>query len=113
MRFNIDSTHALALVRNAYQYPSPITEDGGYFFTDEAMVLRDKYNTHLWINTLYEGSNPGLRSGGRGDEMAFEGGLADEVWGWWHKTGATMFQTDEPIMATQYLDEQGYRRPYK
>ena len=99
-------------VRNAYRYPDPVTMDGGYFFTEEALALRDQYDTHFWINTLYD-SNPGLRSGGRGDEMAFYDGLADEVWGWWHRTGATIFQTDEPIFATEFLEEKGYRQPYK
>ncbi|MCQ1060885.1 glycerophosphodiester phosphodiesterase family protein [Photobacterium sp. ZSDE20] len=101
----------LVQVRNAYNSSQPITMTGGFFFTDESLALRDKYNTHYWINTLYD-SNNGLRSGGRGDEMAFRDGLPDEVWGWWHRKGATMFQTDEPIMATEFLEEKGYRQPF-
>lgn len=100
-------------VRNAWHdYPQSVTQDGGFFFTDEALALRDEYNTHFWINTLYDNIN-GLRSGGRGDEMAFHDDLPDEVWGWWHRTGATIFQTDEPIMATEFLEESGYRKAYK
>ncbi|MBC7003552.1 glycerophosphodiester phosphodiesterase family protein [Photobacterium sp. BZF1] len=103
----------LVQVRNAYTNSNqPITEDGGFFFTEESLALRDKYNTHYWINTLYDNHPPGLRSGGRGDEMAFYDGLPDEVWGWWHRTGATMFQTDEPVMATEFLEEKGYRQPF-
>ncbi|GAD80786.1 hypothetical protein VEZ01S_42_00060 [Vibrio ezurae NBRC 102218] len=74
--------------------------------------MRDKYNTHWWINTLYDNNTPGLRSGGRGDELAFRDGQADEVWGWWHRNGATIFQTDEPVMATEFLNEAGYRKAY-
>ncbi|WP_394149800.1 hypothetical protein [Vibrio maritimus] len=45
--------------------------------------------------------------------MAFYDDLPDEVWGWWHRIGATMFQTDEPIMATEFLEESGYRVAYE
>ncbi len=95
-------------VLNDWSAPESPTTDGGFFFTPEAKQLCDEYNTHLWMNTLY--ADPaGKRSGGRGDEMAVAGGMPDEVWGWWHRAGVTMFQTDEPQLASDFLLSAGYR----
>ncbi|KAE9529836.1 glycerophosphodiester phosphodiesterase family protein [Testudinibacter aquarius] len=103
----------LVQLRNAHKIDGPLTQDGGIFFSPESLELAKKYNTHYWINTLYDpGTTPGLRSGGRGDEMAFYAKLPSEVYGFWAKKGVTMFQTDEPEFLLQWLSENGYRKPY-
>ncbi len=95
-------------VLHDWSEPETQTTDGGFFFTPEATQLCDEYNTHRWMNTLY--ADPaGKRSGGRGDEKAVAGGKPDEVWGWWHRSGVTMFQTDEPQLASDFLAAAGYR----
>ncbi len=96
-------------VRKQWSDPDNPSTDGGYFFTEQALQLRDDYNTHYWMNTLYA-DPPGYRSGGRGDEKAVAEGLPDDVWGWWYRMGATMIQTDEPELARDYLLGAGYRQ---
>ncbi|WP_051303135.1 glycerophosphodiester phosphodiesterase family protein [Psychromonas aquimarina] len=101
-------------VRNYHEPDGPLTMDGGIFLSSEALELANKYNTHLWINTLYTyRKDAGLRSGGRGDEMAIYANLPSEVYGFWARKGITMIQTDEPEIAAKWLEENGYRKPYK
>lgn len=103
----------LVQLRNAHKLGQPLTQDGGIFFSDESRELAKKYNTHYWLNTLYDPDNtPGLRSGGRGDEMAFYAKLPNEVYGFWVNKGVTIFQTDEPEFLLDWLAENGYRKPY-
>ncbi|RZO86396.1 MAG: glycerophosphodiester phosphodiesterase family protein [Oceanococcus sp.] len=95
-------------VLNAWSAPQNPTQDGGFFFTQQASALCETYNTHRWMNTLY--ADPaGRRSGGRGDEKAVAEGQPDEVWGWWYRAGVTLFQTDEPQLASDFLVGAGYR----
>ena len=100
---------AVVQVRNEWSDPDNPTQDGGFFFTQQATALCETYNTHRWMNTLYA-DPPGLRSGGRGDEKAVADGMPDEVWGWWHRVGVTLFQTDEPQLASDFLLSAGYRQ---
>ncbi|WP_252037111.1 MULTISPECIES: DUF4996 domain-containing protein [Vibrio] len=67
----------------------------------------------MWINTLYTyREQAGMRSGGRGDEMAVYANLPSEVYGFWVNQGVTMFQTDEPEFLLGWLKSNGYRKPY-
>ncbi len=100
-------------LRNYHAPDSKITMDGGVLFSDEAKSLATEHNAHMWINTLYTyREQAGLRSGGRGDEMAVYAYLPSEVYGFWADKGATMIQTDEPEFAMEWLAENGYRQPY-
>ncbi len=99
-------------LRNYHAPDGKITIDGGVLFNDEAKSLATEHNAHMWINTLYSTENAGMRSGGRGDEMAFYANLPSEVYGFWAERGATMIQTDEPEFAMKWLEENGYRKPY-
>lgn len=100
-------------LRNYHAPDGKITMDGGILFSDESRKLAEQYNTHMWINTLYPYREmAGMRSGGRGDEMAVYANLPSEVYGFWAEKGVTMFQTDEPEFAMQWLEENGYRKPY-
>ncbi|MBE2894547.1 hypothetical protein [Spirabiliibacterium falconis] len=85
----------------------------GYFFSDKARELGKQYNTHFWVNTLYDpDGKAGLRSGGRGDEMAIFAKLPADVYGFWAEQGVTIFQTDEPEILLNWLDKNHYRIPY-
>ena len=104
---------AIVQLRNAHKNGEPMTQDGGIYFSRKGQNLGIKYNAHYWLNTLYNAEKPGLRSGGRGDEMAVPAGLADDVFGFWIDHGVTVFQTDEPEILLDYLQEHGYRQPYR
>jgi glycerophosphoryl diester phosphodiesterase len=99
-------------VLNRWEPGTPITEDGGLNFGFAARALAFENDTHLWINTLFQGSNAPI-SGGRGDPIAVGPGLLEEGWGFWVEAGATIFQTDEPEALIEYLDSRGYRQPYQ
>ena len=98
-------------VLNRWEPGTPITVDGGLNFTPEARALAYANDTHLWINTLFQGGDANI-SGGRGDPIAVGPGLTEEGWGYWVENGATIFQTDEPEALIAYLDAKGYRKPY-
>lgn len=100
-------------LRNTYVKDQPIKEDGGLFFRAKARAIASRYDFHLWINTLYNEDPHGLRSGGRGDEMAVLAGLPEDVYGFWAEHGVTMIQTDEPKAAIAWLEKNGYRIPYE
>lgn len=100
-------------LRNTHELDGPLTEDGGLFFSMPARALAARHDFHLWINTLYDRRVPGLRSGGRGDEVAVEAKLPGEVYGFWAAQGATMIQTDEQDQAIEWLTRNGYRIPYE
>lgn len=103
----------LVQLRNAHKSGEAITDDGGIFFSRKSLNLGTQHNTHYWINTLYDpGGNPGLRSGGRGDEMAVLANLPDNVYGFWVDKGATIFQTDEPEALLNWLEKNQFRVPY-
>ncbi len=102
----------LVQLRNAHKKDQPLTQDGGIFFSAKSLQLAGEYNTHYWLNTLYEAKTPGMRSGGRGDEMAYYAQLPSEVYGFWVKKGVTIFQTDEPENLLEWLNTNGYRKPY-
>lgn len=71
-----------------------------------------EHDTHLWINTLFQGGIANI-SGGRGDPIAVGPVLVEEGWGFWARAGATIFQSDEPEALIAYLEARGYRQPYK
>ena len=98
-------------LRNYHQPGAKMTADGGIYFTEESLKLAEEYNAHYWVNTIYA-NEPGMRSGGRGDEMAIYADLPADVFGFWADKGVTMFQTDEPEIAIQWLEENGYRKSY-
>jgi len=100
-------------LRNTHEAGLPPTPDGGLFFAMPARALAVRHDVHLWINTLYDDKTNGLRSGGRGDEMAIRAGLPGEVYGFWAEHGATLIQTDEPKAAIEWLAAHGYRIPYR
>jgi glycerophosphoryl diester phosphodiesterase len=100
-------------LRASYAKGQSIAGDGGLFFGAKARAIAARFDFHLWINTLYSEDPHGLRSGGRGDEMAVLAGLPEEVYGFWVERGATMIQTDEPKAAIEWLEENGYRIPYE
>lgn len=105
--------------RNQQEVGMPITKDGGLMYSFRAISLAVKYNVHLWINTLYSYGDPatttrsgGYRGGGRGDELAVLANMPHEAFGFWAETGATIIQTDEPEACINYLEANGYRKPY-
>lgn len=99
-------------VLNRWEPGTPLTDDGGIMVSMPARALATQNDTHLWINTLWQGANARI-SGGRGDPIAVGPGLTDEGWGFWVDAGATIFQTDEPEALIAYLQENGYRRDYQ
>lgn len=92
---------------------APLTERGGALFSTKARAAAIKGNWHLWVNTYpIVNREPGLLSGGRGDELAWRDGRPEESWGFWIDRGATIIQTDEPKLAIEWLEKNGYRLPY-
>lgn len=99
-------------VLNRWDKATPITNDGGLNFSTQARALASTHDTHLWINTLFQGAVANI-SGGRGDPIAVGPGLVEDGWGFWVRAGATIFQTDEPEALIQYLQRKGFRKPYQ
>lgn len=98
-------------VLNRWEPGMAITDDGGINFSVPARALAAAHDTHIWINTLFQGDTANI-SGGRGDPIAIGPGLMDDGWGFWVRAGATIFQTDEPQALIKYLEENKFRRPY-
>lgn len=98
-------------VLNRWDKTTPITENGGLNFSTRARTMALTHDTHLWINTLFQGGVANI-SGGRGDPIAVGPGLVEDGWGFWVRSGATIFQTDEPEALIRYLDGKGFRKPY-
>lgn len=100
-------------VNHQHNLAEKLTQDGGVFFSHKAHRLLKKYNTHYWLNTLYDAKSPGSRSGGRGDEMAYYAKSPEEVFGFWIDKGVSIFQTDEPELLISWLNTHKYRQPYE
>jgi glycerophosphoryl diester phosphodiesterase len=91
----------------------PMTETGGPLFSPKARAAAIRGDWHLWVNTYAIVNKPaGYLSGGRGDELATVAANPDDVYGFWVERGATIIQTDEPKAAIEWLEKNGYRRPY-
>ena len=90
----------------------PLTADGGINFSLDAKGLAAANDTHIWVNTLFQGGDANI-AGGRGDPLAVGPGATQEGWGFWVRAGATIFQTDEPEALVAYLDSIGARKPYR
>ena len=71
-----------------------------------------EYDVRLWINTLF--ANPGISDNGfingfRNDVLALT--EPNEVYAFWVDAGASILQTDEPLLAIDYLNNNGLREP--
>ncbi|MEL7039259.1 MAG: glycerophosphodiester phosphodiesterase family protein [Cyanobacteria bacterium J06592_8] len=87
-----------------------LTEDGGFLFSEDVQAIASEYDVRLWINTLFanpEISDNGFINGFRTDVLALT--EPDEVFGFWVDAGASILQTDEPLLAVDYLEEIGER----
>ncbi|NES04493.1 MAG: DUF839 domain-containing protein [Okeania sp. SIO2F4] len=87
-----------------------LTEDGGFLFSEEVQAIAEEYDVRLWINTLFanpEISDNGFINGFRNDVLALT--EPDEVFGFWVDAGASILQTDEPLLAVDYLNDNGER----
>lgn len=92
---------------------APLTDRGGPLFSAKARAAAIAGNWHLWVNTYPIVNKPGaMLAGGRGDELAVFGHRPEEVYGFWADRGATIIQTDEPKLAIEWLEANGYRIPY-
>ncbi len=96
-----------------HQTGAPLTDRGGPLFSAKARAAAVAGNWHLWVNTYPIVNKPGaMLAGGRGDELAVFGHRPDDVYGFWADRGATIIQTDEPKLAIEWLEANGYRIPY-
>ena len=98
----------------AWQKPGEaMTGTGGPLFSALARAVASRGDWHLWVNTYAIANKPGgMLSGGRGDELAVLADFPAETYGFWADRGATIIQTDEPTAAIQWLEHNGYRKPY-
>ncbi len=83
-----------------------LTEDGGFLFSEEVQAIAEEYDVRLWINTLFanpEISDNGFINGFRNDVLALT--EPDEVFGFWVDAGSSILQTDEPLLAVDYLND--------
>lgn len=91
-----------------------MTIGGGALFTPRMRAVAVRNDFHLWVNTYGIVNKPaGYLSGGRGDELATIAANPDDVYGFWVDRGVTIIQTDEPKAALDWLEKNGYRRPYE
>jgi glycerophosphoryl diester phosphodiesterase len=91
-----------------------MTAKGGALFTPRMRAVAARNDFHLWVNTYGIVNKPaGYLSGGRGDELATIAANPDDVYGFWIDRGVTIIQTDEPKAAIDWLEKNGYRRPYE
>jgi glycerophosphoryl diester phosphodiesterase len=91
-----------------------LTENGGPLFSTRMRAAAVRADRHIWADTYAIAGKPGgFLAGGRGDELAVQAGLPREAWGFWADRGATIIQTDEPRLAIEWLDANGYRIPYE
>jgi glycerophosphoryl diester phosphodiesterase len=90
-----------------------LPDDGGALFTARMRAVAVRGDWHLWVNTYPIVDRPsGFTGRGRGDELAVQAGFPEEVYGFWAERGATVIQTDEPKAAIEWLERNGFRRPY-
>ena len=109
---NAVSADAVELI-NWHRDGAPPTADGGPLFDTRARAVAVRGDWHLWVNTYaIVNKSAGMLSGGRGDQLAIAADLPGEAFGFWVERGVTIIQTDEPAAAIEWLDAQGYRRPY-
>ena len=93
------------LVRPQGEEQKPV-EDPGFLFSEEVKEIAQEYDVRLWINTLF--ANPEIDDNGfRNDVLALT--EPDEVFGFWVDAGASVLQTDEPLLAIDYLSDNGLR----
>ncbi|MBS3651422.1 glycerophosphodiester phosphodiesterase family protein [Pseudaminobacter sp. 19-2017] len=87
--------------------------DAGPLFRARVRAAAIRGNWHIWVNTYPIVNKPsGFLARGRGDELAVQASVPDEVYGYWAEHGATVIQTDEPKAAIEWLEQNGYRVPY-
>jgi glycerophosphoryl diester phosphodiesterase len=85
----------------------------GPLFGARTRAVAARGDWHIWVNTFAIVNLPGgTLARGRGDELAIAAGLPEEVFGYWAEQGATIIQTDAPREAIDWLEKNGYRRPY-
>ncbi|MEQ1954786.1 glycerophosphodiester phosphodiesterase family protein [Mesorhizobium sp. CN2-181] len=90
-----------------------LPDDGGALFSARMRAVAARGDWHLWVNTYPIVNLPsGFTGRGRGDELAVQAGFPEEVFGFWAEHGATVIQTDEPKAAIEWLEQNGFRRPY-
>lgn len=97
------------LVRPQGEEEEPV-EDPGFLFSEEVKEIASEYDVRLWINTLF--ANPeiednGFINGFRNDVLALTD--PDAVFGYWVDAGASILQTDEPVLAVDYLESNDLR----
>lgn len=87
-----------------------LTQDGGPWFSIPARRLAKKYNTRLYIGTLYVDplvNSESQWNGGRNCQLARV--MPDSVYSFWIAHGATVIQTDEPEFLINWLKQSGFR----
>lgn len=85
----------------------------GPLFGARIRAITARGDRHMWVNTFAIVNLPGgTLSRGRGDELAMGAGFPAEVYGYWAEQGVTIIQTDAPRQAIDWLEANGYRRPY-
>ncbi|GGO65316.1 glycerophosphodiester phosphodiesterase family protein [Bowmanella pacifica] len=90
-----------------------LTKDGGILFSEKTGLLSKRYDSHLWINTLYidalRGKIDSLQwNGGRHDVLGLK--YPHEVFDFWIEKGATIIQTDEPKFLISWLKKKNLRQ---
>lgn len=107
------SAPAVELIHWRSETDAAPTGDGGPLFSMRARAAAVRGNFHLWVDTYgIVNKAGGWLAGGRGDDLAVDGGIPAACFGFWAERGATVIQTDEPELAVRWLGENGYRVPY-
>ncbi|MFT2010543.1 glycerophosphodiester phosphodiesterase family protein [Pontibacter sp. 13R65] len=98
----LDNPHALQIIKS-YQLELKPAAFELVFKTDTSAVLRDidqikRTGARVWVNSLWPSLNASHH-----DDLAVEGGKADESWGWLLEKGFNIIQTDRPAELLAYL----------
>ena len=86
------------------------TDDPGFLFSEPVKEIAAEYDVRLWINTLFANPNipnNGFINGFRNDVLALSD--PEATFGFWAEADATFMQTDESLLALDYLNENGFR----
>lgn len=73
--------------------------------SDENFIQLRKQGYGVWLNSLWASL-----CGGHDDDKAVEQNQPDETWGWLIAHGATIIQTDRPVLLLQYLKNRKLHR---
>ena len=99
---NLDKPGARKIIEEYQKAVKPVAFELN-FGTDTSAILTDNsfipaHGAKIWYNSLWASLNAGHE-----DDLAFDSGNTKDSWDWLISHGATILQTDRPLMMLNYL----------